>query len=166
LQLESLSVDPTQQKEGDTKEGLYFGVEVPPGSAVSPHTAHRVIATLPNMRRVLVSSHHASASHAGNIHADDVLLSRSQGPMSGPNQWPDPAVMPHYRGAAEAYFDAICQLGRRLLRLLAAALQMPEDWFDDKYGTPMATLRPLRYSGRPSAPEKGAMGFCRQKWSS
>ena len=38
FQLESLSVDPTQQKEGDTKEGLYFGVEVAPGSAVSLHT--------------------------------------------------------------------------------------------------------------------------------
>jgi hypothetical protein len=42
FQLESLSVDPTQQKEGDTKEGLYFGVEVPPGSAVSLHTMQMV----------------------------------------------------------------------------------------------------------------------------
>ena len=83
------------------------------------------------------------------------LLSRLQGPLSGPNQWPDPALLPHYRGATEAYFKAIFQLGRRLLRLLAAALRLPEDWFDDKYGTSMATLRPLRYSGRPSAPEKG-----------
>lgn len=37
FQLESLSVDPTKQTEGDTKEGLYFGVEVPLGSAVSGH---------------------------------------------------------------------------------------------------------------------------------
>ena len=97
----------------------------------------------------------ASAHHAGSNCADDVFR-WLQGPLSGPNQWPDPALLPHYRGATEAYFKAIFQLGRRLLRLLAAALQLPEDWFDDKYGTSMATLRPLRYSGRPSAPEKGA----------
>ena len=42
FQLESLSVDPTQQKEGDTKEGLYFGVEVAPGSAVSLHMMQMV----------------------------------------------------------------------------------------------------------------------------
>jgi isopenicillin N synthase-like dioxygenase len=82
--------------------------------------------------------------------------------MSGPNQWPDPALLPQYKAATEAYFCAIFRLGRRLLQLLAAALELPEDWFDDKYSTSMATLRPLRYSGRPSAPEKGVCSTAAQ----
>lgn len=107
------SLDPEHQSEGDTKEGLYFGREVPADSA---------------------------------------------GPMQGPNQWPSPALLPGFRPAVTAYFDAMAALGRRLLHLLALALGLEPSWFDDSFRQPIALLRPLHYSGRPSEPDNGIFG--------
>lgn len=46
-------------------------------------------------------------------------------------------------------------LGMRLVRLLAMALRLPRDFFDDKFVRPMAFLRPLHYNEEPSDPEGG-----------
>ena len=37
----------------------------------------------------------------------------------------------------QAYFRACTELGFRLLHVLAAALGLPEDWFDDKFESPV-----------------------------
>lgn len=42
-------------------------------------------------------------------------------------------LLPNYRPAISAYFDALSELGFRLLHLLAAALALEETWFDDKF---------------------------------
>jgi isopenicillin N synthase-like dioxygenase len=63
------TLDPSTQTQGDTKEGLYFGREVPKGDPE---------ATIP---------------------------------LHGPNQWPDAEVLPHFRAAVEAYFEACTSLG-------------------------------------------------------
>jgi isopenicillin N synthase-like dioxygenase len=107
------SLDPKNQSEGDTKEGLYIGREVPAETA---------------------------------------------GPMQGPNQWPSPDLLPDYRPAVTAYFDAVSAVGRRLLHLLALGLGLPPTWFDDKFEKPIALLRPLHYSGRVSVPDAGVYG--------
>ncbi len=44
-----------------------------------------------------------------------------------------------------AYHDALCTLMKRMLRLWARALELPPEWFDDKFNRPIATLRPLHY---------------------
>lgn len=73
--------------------------------------------------------------------------------MQGPNQWPSPEALPGFRPAVMDYFDAMSALGRRLLHLLALALGLEAGWFDDKFRQPIALLRPLHYSGRPSEPD-------------
>ena len=69
------TLNPGTQSEGDTKEGLYFGRDIP---RCSPEAAK---------------------------------------PLHGPNQWPDAAVLPAFRPAVQAYFEACTQLGFRCAQL-------------------------------------------------
>ena len=48
----------------------------------------------------------------------------------------------------------VLELGRRLLRLLALCLDLPQGWFLDRFTKPIAILRPLHYSPKPSRPEE------------
>ncbi|KXZ46072.1 hypothetical protein GPECTOR_47g347 [Gonium pectorale] len=110
------TLDPARQAHGDTKEGFYFGREVP------------------------LDSPEASK------------------PLHGPNQWPDPQLLPDYRRVTQQYFDAMTALGMRLLRLLALSLELPPDYFAPMFDAPMLALRPLHYSGEVSDPGAGVFG--------
>lgn len=59
-----------------------------------------------------------------------------------PNAWPP---LPGWRERAQAYFDAVLEVGRRLHRAFALDLGVAENFFEDKLDAPMATLRLLRY---------------------
>ena len=63
-------------------------------------------------------------------------------------------LLPGYRAAITAYFDALTALGFRLLHLLALSLDLEETYFDDKFRQPIALLRPLHYSPLLSAPDQ------------
>ncbi|KAG2482592.1 hypothetical protein HYH03_018476 [Edaphochlamys debaryana] len=79
-------------------------------------------------------------------------------PLHGPNQWPDPARLPHYRQATWQYYEALYGLGMRLLRLLALSLGLPPDHFHPAFEQPMVTLRPLHYTAEISDPGAGVFG--------
>jgi isopenicillin N synthase-like dioxygenase len=73
-----------------------------------------------------------------------------------PNVWPP---IPGWRERAQAYFDAVLAVGRRLHRAFALDLALPATFFDDKIDRPMATLRLLHYPVEfGSAPPRGAPG--------
>lgn len=110
------TLDPPRQVHGDTKEGFYFGREVP---STSPEAAK---------------------------------------PLHGPNQWPDPQLLPRYREVTQAYFDALYGLGMRLLRLLALSLDLHPDYFAPMFDRPMIALRPLHYAAQKSDPDGGVFG--------
>ena len=65
------------------------------------------------------------------------------------------ALIPGYRATTEAYLAAMIGLGMRLVRLIALALRLPLNYFDDKFEKPMAFLRPLHYNEEPSDPKNG-----------
>lgn len=65
------TLNPSLQSIGDTKEGLYFGREVPKGDP-----------------------------EAGT-------------PLHGPNQWPDPSLVPLFRPIIMQYFEACTQAAFR-----------------------------------------------------
>jgi isopenicillin N synthase-like dioxygenase len=67
------------------------------------------------------------------------------------NVWPP---IEGWRPRAQAYFDRVLAVGRRLHRAFALDLGLAEDFFDDKIDRPMATLRLLRYPATfgPDAP--------------
>ncbi|KAF8895248.1 2OG-Fe-II oxygenase [Infundibulicybe gibba] len=53
-----------------------------------------------------------------------------KGVMAGKNVWP--AAMPGFRGAVLQYYHAAVHLGKLLFPLFALALDLPENYFDDK----------------------------------
>lgn len=64
-------------------------------------------------------------------------------PFYGPNVWP--VELPEFKSVMTEYHAKMLMLGKSLLRVFALALNMPIDYFDDKFIKPMAQLRILRY---------------------
>ncbi|KAL0574192.1 hypothetical protein V5O48_007758 [Marasmius crinis-equi] len=75
--------------------------------------------------------------------------SRDDGAMTGSNVWPE---LPGFRETVLAYYHAAIQLGRSLFPLFALALNLPENFFDDKTTKPAAIMRLLHYP--PQSPTK------------
>ena len=74
---------------------------------------------------------------------DDPELS----PLEGPNQWPD---LPGFRNTVERYQAAVLQAAQRVLRLVAAALALDGDFFDERLRRPLVGTRLIRYPGTES----------------
>ena len=81
--------------------------------------------------------------------------------LSGPNCWPTTETTPEmedcdeFRKIMEAYFDQISHVGIRVVRLIALAIGLPEDFFDASFTEPMAALRLLHYAAEKSEPDEG-----------
>jgi len=83
---------------------------------------------------------------------ESLMLGRDLGPdhpwvrdgiaYEGPNQWP---ALPGFREQANAYLDAIMELGRRLGALIARSLDLPDDYFAAALAEPSCTTRMLHY---------------------
>ncbi len=70
-------------------------------------------------------------------------------PLHGPNRWP--VAHPWLRQAAEAYFDATLALGKRLLTVFAASLNVDLDTFLRHTQKPMVQTRLFHYP--PQTPD-------------
>ncbi|KAI0683098.1 Clavaminate synthase-like protein [Earliella scabrosa] len=75
---------------------------------------------------------------SGASRADD-------GAMTGDNVWPDSDSIPGFREAVLHYYHAAVRLGKSLFPLFALALDLPENFFDDKTTKPAAIMRLLYY---------------------
>lgn len=62
--------------------------------------------------------------------------------LTGANQWPD---LPGYRKAVLRYMDLMLELSARLTSIMAIALGLERDAFDEFFLDPMLTLRPINY---------------------
>jgi isopenicillin N synthase-like dioxygenase len=71
------------------------------------------------------------------------------------NVWP--AVSTSLQPACIAYFQAMESLAGILMRVFALALNMPEDFFDDKIQPPHAVLRLLNYPAQLQDPSPGQL---------
>jgi isopenicillin N synthase-like dioxygenase len=72
-------------------------------------------------------------------------------PLHGPNRWP--AAHPWLRRAAEAYREQTLALGKRLLRVFALSLAMPEDYFLQYCQKPVIQTRLFHYPPAPPQDE-------------
>jgi len=63
-----------------------------------------------------------------------------------PTPWPD---LPGFREAWEAYYAALEDLAARVMRAMAAALDLPESHFDPYLRAPVSALRALHYPATP-----------------
>ncbi|KAL9438848.1 hypothetical protein AB3S75_024504 [Citrus x aurantiifolia] len=72
-----------------------------------------------------------------------------EGTLSSMNQWPSLEILPTWRSTMEYYHQKVLSAGRRLIHLIALALNLNEDFFE-KVGAldaPMVFLRLLHYPG-------------------
>lgn len=75
----------------------------------------------------------------------------------GDNLWPDQPV--HLRTVLTSYFNAMGDLGSQVMRLFAAALELPHDYFERFHSYPRSALSCINYpySDEPPLPnQKGA----------
>jgi len=85
---------------------------------------------------------HEAIDFALEVPADDpdVLAGKS---LYGPNAYPD--SLSGFRDAIDRYYQELYQLGKRIFQAFALALDLPENYFEDKITKPLAQLRLLRY---------------------
>lgn len=76
--------------------------------------------------------------------------------MYGPNVWPDRPA--DFESVVYRYFQAILALGQQIFRGFALALDLPENWFEDKIRKPMAQLRVLYYPPQQGEPDPRRLG--------
>jgi len=76
----------------------------------------------------------------------------------GKNLWP--TALPDFQDTLTNYFNAMTELGDRVLRLFAAALDMPHDFFEQFHTFPVSALRCLNYPGtkEPLLPNQRGAG--------
>ena len=74
----------------------------------------------------------------------------------GPNQWP--SVLPGFRPAMTAYFDAMQDLSGRVMRAMARSLDLPSEYFGAFADDAMCVLRLLHYPPQPPNPQPGEKG--------
>ena len=77
-------------------------------------------------------------------------------PLHGPNRWP--ADAPWLRAAAETYFNEAQALGKRLLKVCAVSLDMPEDHFLQFCTKPMVQMRLFHYPPQEPMSDEKAFG--------
>ncbi|MBS3647373.1 isopenicillin N synthase family oxygenase [Pseudaminobacter sp. 19-2017] len=72
-----------------------------------------------------------------------------------PTIWP--AAPEGFADAWKAYYAAMEDLAARIMRLFAAALELPEDFFDRYIKTPISALRALNYPEQTVPPRPGQL---------
>jgi isopenicillin N synthase-like dioxygenase len=77
-------------------------------------------------------------------------------PTYGPSQWPE--NLPGFREQMERYAVAVGALGDRVLSLIALSLELDEQFFAGFYGSPMATVRLLKYPPQPADSRGNLLG--------
>lgn len=70
-----------------------------------------------------------------------------------PNIWP--RDMPDFRSTMEAYYEQMAAIAYRVVELIALALDLPKDHFQDDFSFPLDALRLLHYAAEDSHPDEG-----------
>ncbi|CZR65450.1 related to oxidoreductase, 2OG-Fe(II) oxygenase family [Phialocephala subalpina] len=79
--------------------------------------------------------------------------------LRGPNQWPDETVIPGFRPTVESYMSEIDTFSKLLSTLVAEALDLPADAFDQFFETPAHNkLKLVKYPAPPSNAESQGVG--------
>lgn len=80
-------------------------------------------------------------------------------PMLGPTQWPQNVPWAdEFKQQVSAYYAQASDLGRRLFRAFALALQLDENFFDDQLQHPPSQLRLIHYPFNPDAKDQLGIG--------
>jgi isopenicillin N synthase-like dioxygenase len=99
---------------------------------------------------------HEALDFALDVPADDpdVLAGKS---LYGPNAWPE--GLPGFREPLDRYYWQLYELGRKIFQAFALALDLPEDFFEEKISKPLAQLRLLYYPPQHGAIDEKQIGI-------
>lgn len=61
------------------------------------------------------------------------------------NRWPDPVLAPGFRESQMNFHAMMTDLGYRMMPVIARALEMPADYFDDFFKDPSVVVRMVKY---------------------
>jgi isopenicillin N synthase-like dioxygenase len=75
------------------------------------------------------------------------------------NQWLQESSIPNFRKAAENYAASMVNLGRRLLPVFSAALDMPSTFFDQAFTHPLYRLRMTHYPSTELSTKEDEFGI-------
>ncbi|TCD65819.1 hypothetical protein EIP91_002169 [Steccherinum ochraceum] len=84
-------------------------------------------------------------------------LREGDGAMSGSNVWPE--GLDGFREPVLEYYHAALKLGKLLFPIFALALDLPEDFFDDKTTKPAAIMRLLYYPPQTGVVDERVLGI-------
>ncbi|KAL7093671.1 hypothetical protein ACP275_11G053400 [Erythranthe tilingii] len=86
--------------------------------------------------------------------------SDAEKPFYSPNLWPSVDILPGWRESMEKYHREALEVARAVSRLIALALDLNSDFFDQykMLGKPTAAIKLLHYQDRTSEPAKGIFG--------
>jgi isopenicillin N synthase-like dioxygenase len=116
---------------------------------------HRVGQPAPDIVRGYIGlARGALATTRGEETPPDLKESYNIGPDQPANLWPDD---PGFRAAWLAYYAEMKRLGRDMLHLFAAALDLPPGWFDASDRNPPSVLSAIYYPDQPEPPAEGQL---------
>lgn len=78
--------------------------------------------------------------------------------LYGDNQWPTNETLPAFAETYIQYCTAIIKLCRKLMRIFAIALDVPETFFDSKMKHPGVTSRMMHYPAQPVGDLREGLG--------
>ncbi|MFK8022393.1 MAG: isopenicillin N synthase family dioxygenase [Ilumatobacter sp.] len=83
-----------------------------------------------------------------------------EGDEYAPNLWPDPDSVPTFRGGVDEWFAAAGAFARQMTSIIARALELDDDFFEDKTGHSIDVLRMVNYALEPGTKlEMGQLGM-------
>lgn len=107
-------------------------------NGVISRVSNLIDAAKPNLNAAFLFSHERGPDHP------DVVNKRRFRSM---NRWPE--ELPSFREAMLKYFAAVEVLGQKMLPLWSAALDMPENFFVERFQDPHMTMRVSHYPPQP-----------------
>jgi isopenicillin N synthase-like dioxygenase len=132
-----------EQKQSLAINAAHRGYMAMASSTIVTSRVARV--TQPNLSESLMIMHEVAAG--------DPRLGE---PLQGPNQYPD--WLPGFRAPIDAYIEAVEGVARRVIRLIAMSLDLPETALDRYFARPTMFLRLLHYPPHPDDAPDGQFG--------
>ncbi len=90
-----------------------------------------------------------------NVSDDPYFTCEEAGPHFLPNRWPEKPK--NLRSLWERYFQEMTDLSANLMRIFALALDLPENFFDDKIDRHISMFRVLNYPSQKNEPKEGQL---------
>jgi isopenicillin N synthase-like dioxygenase len=78
--------------------------------------------------------------------------------LYGDNQWPDDETLAGFSKTYIQYCSVVLDLCRKMMRIFALALDIPETFFDSKIRNPGVTSRMMHYPPQPTGETREGLG--------